>query len=311
MTVELLQDDNGPPSATARMSGREGCPADYAGRVLRNGLSTPSGALVHAAQPWGDAQLARLYDAFAFDADLPLYLDLARAQGGRVLEIGCGTGRVLMPLVRAGSDVTGVDVSAHMLALVQAKLDAEPDAAGSARLVQADMRDFELGADERFDLAIVAVKSFAYLLDREDQLRCLSNVVAYLRPGGLLAIDFLHPTPAWVGEPVGRLRDDLVSTDFDGTTVSRVESVVDVDLARQVRTIRSAYEVIDRHGAIVQKRFVEWPYRWTHRFEAEHLLERAGLVIEALYGGYDGEPFESASSAMLFVARRPAATQLP
>ena len=63
-----------------------------------------------------------------------------------------------------------------------------------------------------------------------------------------------------------------------GFTLSRVESVVSTDLARQVRVIRSAYEVIDDRGAVLTKRFVEWPYRWTHRFEAEHLLERAGFA---------------------------------
>ena len=61
--------------------------------VIRDG-STLNGALVQAEHPWGDAQLASLYDAFAFDGDLPLYLELARAQGRRVLEVACGSGRV-------------------------------------------------------------------------------------------------------------------------------------------------------------------------------------------------------------------------
>ena len=69
------------------------------------------GSLVRAGQPWGDAILARLYDAFPFDADVPLYLELASAQGGRVLEVACGTGRVLVPLAQAGFSVTGLDAS--------------------------------------------------------------------------------------------------------------------------------------------------------------------------------------------------------
>src|ERR1043166_9308264 len=89
-----------------------------------NGLS-PASALVDTTQPWEDAQLASLYDAFPFQADVPLYQRLAEAEGGRVLEVGCGTGRVLVPLARAGCRVTGIDVSAHMLAHTRAKLDAE------------------------------------------------------------------------------------------------------------------------------------------------------------------------------------------
>src|ERR1700687_1682548 len=261
------------------------------------------GALVRADQPWGDAQLAELYDAFVFEADLPLYLELAHEQGQRVLEIACGSGRVLVPLARAGLDVVGIDVSPHMLALAQTKLDAVPGA--NARLVHADMRDFRLDVGD-FDLAIVAVKSFAYLTEPDDQLRCLKAIQAHLRPGGLLAIDFMHPLPAWVAAAPGSMRDDLVQRVAErGFTLSRVESLVSTDLARQVRIIRSAYEVIDDNGSIVAKRFVEWPYRWTYRFEAEHLLERAGFTVEAVHGGYQREPFTSSSTTMVFLARRP------
>jgi SAM-dependent methyltransferase len=272
--------------------------------VFRDGTAH-DGALVQADQPWGDAQLASLYDVFAFDGDVPLYLELARAQGPRVLEVACGSGRVLVPLVRAGCDVVGVDVSPHMLALAQAKLEADPDAPGRGRFVQGDMRDFQLDTTD-FDLAISAVKSLAYLTERADQLRCLQTIAAHLRPGGVLAIDFLHPQPEWVAAAVGSMRDDLLQRVPErGFTLSRVESVVSTDLARQVRVIRSAYEVIDDRGAVVTKRFVEWPYRWTYRFEAEHLLERAGFAIEGLYGGYQREPFTSSSPAMVFVARKP------
>jgi SAM-dependent methyltransferase len=261
-------------------------------------------ALIRADQPWGDAILARLYDAFPFAGDLPLYLELAATQGGRVLEVACGSGRVLVPLAQAGHQVTGVDASPHMLSVAREKLAAAgPPALAHARLVQGDMRAFQL--DEQFDLAVIAVKSFAYLTERADQERTLARVAAHLRPGGLLAIDLMHPAPAWLLEPVGSLRQDLVhDVPAQGITVARTEAVVSTDLAAQVRVIRSAYEIVAADGTVT-KRFVEWPYRYIYRFEAEHLLERAGFVVEALYGGYQREPFASESRTMLFLARWP------
>jgi SAM-dependent methyltransferase len=261
-----------------------------------------TGALLQADHPWGDQQLARLYDVFSFDADLPLYLDLAERQGTRVLEVACGSGRALVPLARAGFEVVGIDLSPHMLALARSKLDTT---GFDARLVEADMRTFQLERTD-FDLAIVAVKSFAYLTEVADQLACLRSIHAHLRPGGLLAIDLMHPRLEWLSAALGSMRDDLLQhVPERGFTLSRVESVVATDLARQVRVIRSIYETVDDAGRVVEKRFVEWPYRWIHRFEAEHLLQRASFEVEAVYGGYQRETFTSESPTMLFLATRP------
>jgi SAM-dependent methyltransferase len=274
--------------------------------MLRTGPGG-NGALVRADHPWEDAQLASLYDIFPFEGDLPLYRELASAEGGRVLEVACGSGRVLVPLVAAGFDVTGVDISPHMLALARQKLDALGSPRGSAKLVTGDMRTFELPEAGQFDLATLAVKTFVYLTERDDQRRCLQRIAAHLRPGGLLALDLLHPRPEWVGAPNGSLRDDLLQhSDERGVTVSRIESVVSTDLARQIRVIRSMYEIVEDHTGAVTKRFVEWPFRYTYRFEAEYLLERAGFTVEAVYGSYTREPFTSDSRMMLFLARRAA-----
>lgn len=271
---------------------------------MQDGISR-GGALLRVDQPWGDAQLAALYDALAFDEDVPLYLELAAAEGGRVLELACGAGRVALPLARAGHQVVGFDASPHMLALAQRKVAAEPELEGRLRLVQADLRTFDLQQHAPFDLAIVAVKSLAYLTERADQMAVLERAAAHLRPAGLLAIDFLHPRPEWLTCPPGRMYNDVLQHSAEqAITISRLECVLSTDLSRQVRVIRSQYEVIDDSGSVRSKRFVEWTYRYTYRFEAEHLLERAGFSIEALCGGYQHEPFTSDSPTMLFLARR-------
>jgi SAM-dependent methyltransferase len=172
--------------------------------------------------------------------------------------------------------------------------------AARARLVQGDLRYFELR--ELFDLAIVAVKTFAYLITRHDQQRALAAVAAHLRPGALLVIDLLNPTPDWLSRPAGSVRQDVFGHLPSGASVARTETMVSTDLATQVRVIRSAYETVS--DGVVTKHFVEWPFRYTHRFEAEQLLERAGFVVESVRGGYHGEPFTSDSSVLLLVGRR-------
>jgi len=272
--------------------------------------TAPEGAPVRADHPWGQEALAELYDVFPFSADLPLYLELAAAQGGRVLELCCGSGRVLVPLAQAGHAIVGLDASGPMLALARRKLAAAgPGAQERARLVQGDIREFDLS--QQFDLAIIAVNSFTYLVSRADQQRALACVAAHLRPGGLLAIDLFNPSPVWLARPAGNLNQDLVQHDPErGRTVARTETVVSTDLAAQVRVIRSAYDIVARDGSLT-RRFVEWPFRYTFRHEAEHLLERAGFEIEALYGGHQREPFESDSRLMLFLVRRPSGTMEP
>lgn len=272
------------------------------GFVGDNGKTSLS-ALVHADQPWTDQALARLYDAFPFDADLPLYLELATAQGGCVLELACGSGRLLVPLVRAGNRVVGLDASPHMLEIAREKLaDSGPDVERRAELHQGDMRGFDLG--ETFDLALIAVKSFAFLTERTDQQRALGAIARHLRPGGLLALDLMHPSLDWLSQPDGSVRQDLAQyLPEQDVTVMRTETAVSTDLSAQIRVIRSKYEVIAADGS-VSVRIVEWPYRYVYRFEAEHLLERAGFEIEAIYGGYQREPFQSDSRAMVIIARR-------
>jgi SAM-dependent methyltransferase len=197
----------------------------------------------------------------------------------------------------------GLDVSPPMLAIARARLAAAGEAvAARVRLVESHMRGFAL--DETFDLAIIAARSFAYLLDRADQQSALRTVAAHLRPGGLLAFDLLNPQPVWLAEPPGSLRQDLVYYDAaQGLTIARTEAVVSTDRAAQVRVLRSGYELVT-DGGTVRKRFVEWPYRWTHRFEAELLLEQAGFEVAGVYGGYQREPFTATSQWLVLLGRR-------
>src|SRR5207248_6403549 len=119
--------------------------------------------------------------------DLPFYLGLAERVGGPILEAGCGSGRLLLPLARAGYEVVGLDSSAAMLALAGGKLASDKALARRVRLVRGDLRSARLG--QRFNLVIVALDSFGLLVEQSDQRRAFASLRRHLLGGGLLAVD--------------------------------------------------------------------------------------------------------------------------
>ena len=255
---------------------------------------------VSGNSPFDRDEIAALYDAVPFAADIPFYLDLV-AGARRVLELGCGTGRLLLPLAEAGSQVVGVDASDAMLARARRRLAHAPrELRERVELREGDMRGLELAG--RFDAVVVATKTFFYLMTPSDQRRMLSAVARLLDAGGIVALDLLNPTLGWLSRPAGSVRQD-VAGEVGEARVLRTETVVSTHLAEQRRVMRSVYDVVEKDGT-VRKHVVEWGLRYTYRFELEYLLEICGLEVLAVTGGYRGEPFEADSPIMLVTARR-------
>ncbi len=237
--------------------------------------------------------------------DLDFYVEMAKEAGGPVLELGCGTGRVLIPTARAGVEITGVDVSREMLAVCEQRLAQEPDAVRSrVRLQQADMRAFELG--RTFRLATIPFRPFQHLQSVLDQLDCLACLRRHLEPGGRLVFDLFNPsmhalTRDNLGEEIG---DEPKFVMPDGRKVVRTHRIVARDYFQQVTQVELIYNVTHPDGR--EERLVQaFPMRYLFRYEAEHLLARAGFTVEQLYAGFDKSPFGSKDPGeLIFVARK-------
>jgi ubiquinone/menaquinone biosynthesis C-methylase UbiE len=256
------------------------------------------------------------YDAFAgiydvqmgaFDADLDFYVDLAREVEPPVLELATGTGRVSLPIARAGVPIVGLDSSVEMLSVAREKLEQEPDL--SLRLVQADMRDFDL-PDSRgtFGLAIIPFRAFLHLTTPEDQMACLNRIHGHLREGGLLALNFFVPDVEVIAAYQGKL----------GRVVSSRYAFTSPDSGNEIEMWENRqYHV---HKQFIDQRFIyhEWRadgtllrtsrrgytlcYIWPREFE--HMLARCGFEVQALYGWFDKRPFDESSTEQVWVARR-------
>jgi SAM-dependent methyltransferase len=184
------------------------------------------------------AGVAEFYDLVPFyrqRPDVAFYVEAAKASGGPVLEIGCGTGRVLIPTARAGMEVVGLDASPHMLDVCRCRLQQEPpDVHARVRLVQGDMR--RITVEQTFPLATIPFRPFQHLLTVNDQLACLTSIRDHLTDDGGLVFDIFNPSlDMLVNKPVGEeFESDPEFIMDDGRRVFRRGKIVAHDRFTQV-----------------------------------------------------------------------------
>lgn len=248
------------------------------------------------------APIAALYDSEhdQFADDIDWYLHLADVAGPRVLELGCGSGRLLGPLAAAGNQITGVDSSAEMLQRAQARSHSAI-ARGEVTLVQGDMRDLSALVPESYDLVVIPLNGLLHVDDAQAQRRVLLQAAHVLRHGGLLAIDVFHPVPDSLAAFDGRVMHEGSWQDERGT-VSKFSSRT-VDWTNQRIESEVWYDEIGDGGRLLRHR-TEIPMRWVTPAELALMLEVAGLSDWSMAGSYDGSPLTDISDRMLVVARK-------
>jgi SAM-dependent methyltransferase len=250
--------------------------------------------------------LPALYDsvpAYAARRDVQFYIDEARDSGGSVLEIGCGTGRILLPIARSGHTITGLDASPQMLERCRSKLRSEPDAVRSrVTLHQGDARAFDLG--RQFDLVIAPFRVVQHLTTIEDQLGFLDSVARHLGPGGRLTFDVFNPNFAALVSADGIEREDTPETALpDGRTFRRAGRVARVRWIDQVSEIELVYYISGPAGA-TERRVQSFDMRWFLRAELINLLERRGFRVHSIYGDFDRSPLTDKSAEQVVCAER-------
>jgi SAM-dependent methyltransferase len=248
------------------------------------------------------ADLPELFDLDygAFADDLVFYESLAGRCDGPVLELGVGTGRVAIPLARAGFEVWGIDTSEALLAHARCKGGSE--LAERLNLQPGDMRDVQLG--RTFELIFAGLGAFHHLLTPDDQLACLRSVQRHLAPGGLFVSD-LRPLlqSDWeAGASVPLLHDWTRVLPSTGETVVKLRAVR-TDGAKQTQHETHFYDHIAADGTL-RRVAVEVDLRFTTRYEMEGLLRTAGLEIDQTYGDFDLSPYDETSEYMITVARK-------
>jgi SAM-dependent methyltransferase len=254
------------------------------------------------------AATAEFYDyvvPYQTRQDVAFFVEAAQANGGPVLEVGCGTGRVLIPTARAGIAITGIDLSPHMLDVCERHLEQEPaDVQNRVQLDLGDMCDFDLG--QTFKLITIPFRPFQHLIAVDDQIACLRCIHRHLADDGRFILDVFDPSlPIIAREVTGEEQgDEPEFTMPDGRRVLRRNRVVARDVFKQYQDIELIYYITHPDGR-TERLVHAFPMRYFFRYEIEHLLARCGFEVEALYADYDKSPYGSKSlSELIFVAKK-------
>jgi SAM-dependent methyltransferase len=247
------------------------------------------------------ARSADLYDldpAIIHAADIGFFVERASRTAGPVLELGCGTGRITLPLAKAGVDVRGLDLSEGMLAILRRKLALLPSEEAARIQVQlGNMASFSLA--ERFGLVIIPFRSFQALVTKEEQQSCLRCVREHMKDDGRFIINVFRPfgrlDKSWEAPP--RV-DWEVMDPASGKKVTRKHARRHINVENQILEIDLIFSI---EGG---EEFID-PLKLSYFYpdQMEALLREAGFTIVESMGDYDGRPLGEGGE-LIYVCRK-------
>lgn len=240
-----------------------------------------------------------LYDLIAGDIPygLDFYVALAREANGPVLDIACGTGRILLPCLQAGVDIEGLDLFEPMLKTLRAKAAA---LGLLPQLHQADMSDFAL--PRRFGLVMIPFNAFIHNMTQEDQIRCLTLCREHLLPGGLLAFDTFFPALEYVSTPEkSRVLEGEMPHPETGLPM-RMYDTRTIDRVAQTQHSLNEIELLAADGSIATVYRSQCSSRYFYKHEMELLLRIAGFARWEIHGDFDRRPLTRDTDAMIVMA---------
>ncbi|MBT9149662.1 MAG: class I SAM-dependent methyltransferase [Dehalococcoidia bacterium] len=241
---------------------------------------------------------AEFYDILHSTAyDVPAYTNLAKEFGAPILELGCGTGRLLIPLAKSGFTVTGIDISEEMLAICRLKLDREgAEVKSRVSIVNADMRDFSL--EKQFRFIFAACNTIHHLTTTEDLTNALHCVYKHLTKDGVFIVDNSVPD---IASMVGSNGKEEIS-----------EYVHPVTGRRIVSHFKPTYDFLNQleHDDIVLEEYedaeiirrISCKVTLTYFFprELNIILQHCGFKVFKECGSFKGDPLTGSSNEMIF-----------
>lgn len=224
---------------------------------------------------------------------LTFHLDLAERYGaGRILDVGCGTGATLIPLIQAGYRVTGIDISDAMLNVLGRKLaDLPANVRERAQLVRANMTSFRLQGQR--SLALIPRSGFLHLLRSDEQERALKNICRHLLSGGILCFNTFDPNYTLIaGSLKGSNPKPFLRTEYTNVMGyrERIWNAVEFDPATQLIEGSWIFETLGKDDSVIEQRTRPVRLRWSFEPEMRHLLRLCGFEVLEIYSSYEKAP---------------------
>jgi SAM-dependent methyltransferase len=237
-------------------------------------------------------------------ADVPFYVELAQRVGGPVLELACGTGRILLPIARQGIAIHGVDKSAAMLEVLKKNLQSEPkDVRELVSVSEGDIRDFR--CNREYPLVIMPFRPLQHMFTVEDQVAALTTAAFHLEPEGRFVFDVFFPKFNLIDAGVGeeQLEMEWSPKSDPATIVRRYYRKESLDKINQTFSLTFIFRTY-KDGKLLREETEPLTMSYYTYPHLRALFLLAGLEIVEEYGSFAKTPLGNDAREMIFVVRR-------
>lgn len=247
--------------------------------------------------------VAQYYDAENADKrdDIDLYLELAEEVGHPIFEVGCGSGRVVFPLARAGYEVVGMDNNEAMLTLARERVEQHRQEIETLTLLQGDILTAPL-PKQKFKLVLLSYNMLMHFHEQDQQIALLRRMRSLIAEDGLLVIDLPN-----AGETFATADSDAITLErtfiepVNGHMVMQ-QAVSTLDRTSQLMRVLWIYDEITEDGTL-KRTTAPTLFRYFFPYEVQLLLQISGFQVDAFYGDTDCSPFEDTCPRMIVFAQ--------
>ena len=241
-----------------------------------------------------------IFYAAADPGDLDFYHGLCSASGGPILEIGVGTGRIALPLAKEGMEIVGIDLFEPMLKVAQQRaLDVAP-LDGSLKLIQADMRDFDL--KRKFPVVTIPARTLLLATTEEEQIETLCRAVQHLEDDGTMAFNLFYPDPEMLADdPDEEFLLEVVDKPDGGRYVLTAKNHFDLD--SQLNHGTQIAEELGPTGEVLRRQELNVVVRFLYPEQVITMCERVGLQVIEMWGDFEGGDLDEESDEIVVLAR--------